>query len=265
MSDGFAWRVRGIIAALGLCCLIGSSAKEARASTEFSVPGLSANPSHIVTGPDGNLWITERGRISIVRLTPSGTITEFPVPGAVSLNAIIVGPDGAMWFTDLGSGQIGRINTHGVVVVHPLTSGTYAVDIASGSDGSLWFTETNTPGIGSPGPGQTPTSATQAQPDCFAPASISSNMSSASGTVNGLGRMTTNGVVTEYAGYQGSTSIISGPDGNLWLIQSGSLVQVNTGGQRVRTFTPGAGGPYISMAAGPDNNVWFTTYSPGNG
>src|SRR5262252_8885108 len=78
----------------------------ARASTEFVIPpGPAALPSGIVEGSDGNLWVTEAGRGSIARLTPSGQLTEFPVPGAVNLNKITLGPDGKIWFIDSGSCQ----------------------------------------------------------------------------------------------------------------------------------------------------------------
>ena len=38
----------------------------------------------ITTGPDGNLWFTEFGAGKIGRITPSGSITEFPIPTAGS-------------------------------------------------------------------------------------------------------------------------------------------------------------------------------------
>ena len=42
------------------------------------MPTAGSRPFGITTGPDGNLWFTEYGGDKIGRITPSGTITEFP-------------------------------------------------------------------------------------------------------------------------------------------------------------------------------------------
>lgn len=80
--------------------------------TEF--PFSSANiltSDTIITGPDGNLWFTERQGNKIGRISPSGTVTEFPLPsGHSGPNGITVGPDGTLWFTQ-DSGNIGRITS----------------------------------------------------------------------------------------------------------------------------------------------------------
>jgi streptogramin lyase len=89
------------------------------AITEFpvSTSNTAYGPSGITTGPDGNLWFTERlfdptngtGN-KIVRLTPTGDGTEFPIPtsdsGAVE---ITTGPDGNLWFTEYNANQIGQL------------------------------------------------------------------------------------------------------------------------------------------------------------
>jgi streptogramin lyase len=63
-----------------------------------------------VTGPDGNLWFTEYWGNKIGRITPTGTITEFPIPtkGAGSVG-IALGPDGNLWFTEFATNKIGRV------------------------------------------------------------------------------------------------------------------------------------------------------------
>src|SRR5438067_4821821 len=55
------------------------------ASTDFVVPpGPGDYPIGIVTGPDGNLWFANSNSRTIGRINPlDGTITRFPVPGAV--------------------------------------------------------------------------------------------------------------------------------------------------------------------------------------
>ena len=61
-------------------------------------------------GPDGNLWFTESDRGTIGRITPSGTITEFPLEEQESgPYGITVGADGNLWFTERFANQIGKI------------------------------------------------------------------------------------------------------------------------------------------------------------
>ena len=77
----------------------------------------------ITAGPDGNMWFTETFHSGVVavpplggaigRITPTGTVTEYPLPTAGSSpRGIAAGPDGNMWFTD-GSGQQDRADHHG--------------------------------------------------------------------------------------------------------------------------------------------------------
>jgi streptogramin lyase len=58
-------------------------------------------PFGITAGPDGNLWFTEERGNQIGRITPAGTVTEFPIPNGNSQPAgITAGPDGNLWFTE---------------------------------------------------------------------------------------------------------------------------------------------------------------------
>jgi len=57
----------------------------------------------------------EGGSNKIGRITPSGTITEFPLPASHSAfdaqygAGITTGPDGNLWFTENGANKIGRL------------------------------------------------------------------------------------------------------------------------------------------------------------
>ncbi len=90
------------------------------AVTEFTVPAASlvtdssvpfgSSPADIVSGPDGNLWFTDRAIGKIGRITTAGVITEFTPPTAFSLPlAIAAGPNGDLWFTEVNANKIGRI------------------------------------------------------------------------------------------------------------------------------------------------------------
>jgi streptogramin lyase len=79
--------------------------------TEFAIAS-GAQPSAIAAGPDGNLWFTEPGPFNAVgRCTPSGGISEYPLPSANAEPAgITAGPDGNMWFSEEFVGKIGRLS-----------------------------------------------------------------------------------------------------------------------------------------------------------
>src|SRR5204862_286673 len=116
--------------------------------TEFSTglnPGANTNIG-IAAGPDGNLWVADRGTpTAIGRITPAGAIHEFG-PAGGNPYGIAKGLDGNLWFSDstCAPGQaIGRVTPAGAI--HLFTAGFNAGScpyfIAAGADGSLWFTD----------------------------------------------------------------------------------------------------------------------------
>src|SRR5438128_1257648 len=95
--------------------------------TEFPTPTPTGFPDMIATGADGNLWFTEQVP-AIGRITPSGTITEFPIDdrvtsfGTSSPYYITGGPDGNLWFTDNNDAAVYRITTAGVITRFPVSA-----------------------------------------------------------------------------------------------------------------------------------------------
>jgi streptogramin lyase len=238
--SGFRPRLAALLTAIVACVgLPGLSSLPAWAAagtvTEFNVPG---GVFGITAGPDGNLWFTGAGAIG--RITPSGAITLFPVPGSAP-GAITAGPDGNLWFLDNGTGKIGRITPAGSITEFPLPTtcgssngcGPYA--IAAGPDGALWFTE----------------------------------------AANDIGRITPAGLVTQFpvAGVCvpnegcGAFGITSGPDGNLWFTEGAAdntddIGRITPEGLFTAFPLPTDGSdgsePY-NITAGPDGkSLWFT-------
>ena len=81
-----------------------------------------------------------------------------------------------------------------------------------------------------------------------------------------IGRMTTAGAVTSAADYDGSQiSIVTGPDGALWFTDTGNskIGRVTTDGVIIEYATPTSGSNPHSITSGPDGNLWFTEYSVG--
>ncbi len=84
----------------------------AGAYREFSLNDRYATPSGIAAGLDGALWFTNYGDgIGIGRMTTSGQVKFYNVPGNPEIEQITLGPGGAMWFTSTMPPAIGRITT----------------------------------------------------------------------------------------------------------------------------------------------------------
>ncbi len=228
--------------------------------TTFQIPLVAlVEPQGITRGSDGNLWFTENGAGKIGRMTPSGVVTSFalpqvsPPPGSPAgtadttpqPTAITAGPDGALWFTGI-PGEIGRITTAGVVAEFALpavpppagskpgTASTLvtATSITAGPDGAVWFT-----GI----PGE-------------------------------IGRISTTGVVTEFAvpdptpSTQATpTSITVGPDGALWFGENGAIGRISTAGKIQQFPLANSSATAEDTTPGPDDAVWFVQQNSNNG
>lgn len=78
---------------------------------DFQVPtaGGAGIRGTITLGPDNNLWFAELAASKIGRITPSGSIVEFPLAKNSSPMGIVAGPDGQVWFTESDSNKLGSI------------------------------------------------------------------------------------------------------------------------------------------------------------
>jgi streptogramin lyase len=197
-------------------------------TTSFPIaPAMRARAAAL--GPDGNLWFVAIGgggeiRESIDRVTPTGQLTEFPLPvrhyEANTGPAIVAGADGNLWFAEYGTNKIGRITPTGEITEFALPyADNRPGSIASGPEGGIWFTEEAVDKIGRisgskitefPVPGSGPAEiAPGAEGDLWFTEK----------TANKIGRITPSGSIAEFAvPTPGSLprSIALGPDGNLW-------------------------------------------------
>jgi len=108
----------------------------------FALPAHTG-PYGMIAGPDGNIWFAETNTPGVGRITPTGTITSFPIPSSVAMEpvAIAAGPDGALWFGGNASDAMGRITTSGVMTF--FAAGDIIGNIVAGPDGNLWYTGLN--------------------------------------------------------------------------------------------------------------------------
>jgi streptogramin lyase len=225
----------GLLVLLGSLVVGGSSAwaKAGHKETTFTDPSIDL-PGGITSGPDGDVWFTNRGNNSIGRITTSGMVSNFADPSIDSPQSITAGPDGALWFTNAGNNSIGRISTSGVVSNFADPSIDQPEGITAGPDGALWFTNSGNNSIGrisTSGEVTYYTAASVDQPEGITTGPDDelwfTNMAN-----NSIGRITTSGDITNYAGpsIDQPDSIVTGPNGNLWFTNAGSntLGQVST-------------------------------------
>jgi streptogramin lyase len=246
-----------------------SGAVAAPTLTEFALPTANSHPRDIVAGPDGNLWFAENFKIG--RITPTGTLTEFPLPGLAS--GITAGPDGNLWFAEQPNNKIGRITPAGVITEFTLpTPGSEPTHITAGPDGNLWFAERIGNAIGRITPTgvvtEFPVPTAASQPFGIA-AGPDGNLWFTEIAAHKIGRITPTGTVTEFAlpiGLFGPSPrfIAAGPDGNLWFTEIGlGIGRITPAGVITEfplTVPPIVGPQPYAIAAGPDGNLWFTEY-----
>lgn len=240
----------------------------AGAVTEFELPTPASEPTSVVVGPDGNLWITEFQVGKIARVTKEGVTTgEFPIPTSGGQPLTIASdPDaGVLWFTDESSNEIGRISTAGTNAVEfPIpTPATKPTGIALGPDGYAWFVEQRGLGVGRIGTDggiqEFPVPTPMAYENGIV-AGSDGNLWFTETDRGKVGRLTTDGGISELLIPLPDSApwpIARGPDGALWMADGNNIVRLTTAGvfTSYSIPTPNAGAGAIT--AGPDGNIWF--------
>jgi streptogramin lyase len=272
--------------------------------TEFSLTAGS-QPAYITPGSDGNLYVTEHALGNLARVNTAGNVEQeyhFPTAGcplgASEGQDAKQGPDGWVWVTLPCCNSIGRVRLDGTieeVAFNIPTAGAQPFGITAGPDDAMWFTEYNANKIGRvttdqnkqgawaftefplPTPNSKPTDITLG-PD----GALWFTEEGGNGKI-GIGRITTDGVITEFPIFGYITT--RPPDGALWItnwyaIDDGSykstaaaIGRMTTAGvitnefpipPRVNAYTEGATGVGADrITTGPDGALWFTAYTPG--
>ena len=118
--------------------------------TRFLLPGGlhgpgDVGPSALTLGSDGNIWFVLTRTAQVGRITTSGAITVFDLPGERGITV----SDGSLWFTATSENKIGRITAAGEYAAFDLPSpdaGPFG--IAADRAGNIWFTENGGARIG---------------------------------------------------------------------------------------------------------------------
>ena len=235
----------------------------------FSKPITAASPDSgilRITTNGGSLWFSEEQLKTspIVKLTPAGLATTYPLPTAnAGVEAVTNGPDGNVWFNEFNTAKIGKITPAGKITEYktpfnPLQS----ADIKKGADGELWLA-TDHRGIG-----HATTNGkisffsinnNDTQPTTLTPGP-NKTMWYVEWKGNNVGSISATGTVTEYparfAGFSNSFGIAYGKDGRMWFAdpQHHRIGAIHTNGTGLTFYRLGASSTPDSIIAGPDGN-----------
>jgi streptogramin lyase len=180
-ADGNLWFTQSAPSAIGRMTLTGTV-------TEFPTPTASAGPRYVTLGPDGAIWFSEPEPGRIGRVDPtSNTITEFPIPGGLSVGRLVTGSDGSFWLTAAqapATPKLMRLTTSGTTTEVPFPADRRLAALTVGPDGHLWMLDE--------------------------PANRITRMSPTNGTFSDFPVPTPNAGLTDMA---------FGPDGNIWFTE----------------------------------------------
>jgi streptogramin lyase len=218
---------------------------------QFVLDGKPANPNvhlfgvaggtetvDITRGSDGNFWFTGGGGGNdIGRITPTGRVTEFPIPTSFSgAGPITLGRDGNVYFVEAQARQIGRITPTGRIDEFSLAGDNISAlgGITAGPDGNVYFF--------------------------------------ASSRSYEVGRITPSGQISFLSLHAGGppagAALTTGPDGNIWVALSGRIIRLTTAGATTAFALPAPTGGFVltsAITAGPDGKLWFTGENVTNG
>lgn len=251
-----ATAIAGIAAALILAVVATTIYTQFAARRTTSSPGATTTASGAftkviklpnITGgltitSDGSLWFTEYADLhsKIGRLSPDGTLTEFPLPSAdkakhAGVGDLTLGPDRNLWYV-FTNGFADQTSTSSIMRMTPdgaMTTIWSRPNVEVGNllftrDGALWFQEGSELGVK-------------------------------------MGRLTSDLHLTEYAlsGPKGAAvlDLCVGPDNALWftLFRSNRIGRITVSGQIQEFDVPYPGS---RITSGSDGALWFSETVP---
>jgi virginiamycin B lyase len=243
--------------------------------TEYNVPTAGSAPDQITATPDGNVWFTERYGRKIGRISDTGgVITEFAVPGTGAYPTAIATVGSAVWFATDDSAATARLGT--ISPTGPITelatgaTRTTITGIVGGPDGNLWVTEVSsywgdavskvvTTGFGKFTNYRLPNRS--AGPQSITVGADNNLWFTESGD-DKIGKITTGGVITEYALAAGSKpqQIVAGSEGALWFTEKGSnkIGRMTTSGVLTELAIATSSSQPFGLTKKADGTLWFT-------
>jgi virginiamycin B lyase len=268
------------LAGAALAAVPGLTSPASAATRIIPVPTSSAGVGRIVTAPNGNMWFVERDANKVGRITPSGQITEFPLPaqfpGTSKTEDLDVAPDGNVWVVYESGSRIRKMNGNGVTVLDGELDGSgypYGEQVRVGRDGTAWVTMSYDEDFVVRIVGNQIYSSANAPAceDALGEANDGSMWCRTSSGLTHLNGTASGGVaypVNHYAAYP--YAIAAGPVGSIWFGRyfdgtiftspdAGEVGYLNAANGQVRAFNTGDRTAPSDLVRGPDNNMWFTS------
>ncbi len=202
----------------------------------------------------------------IVRVEPSGTMRDFPLPPEGDFQGITIGSDGAPWFVDAASGEVWRIAPDGSLT-HYTAARVDADEIVSAADGDLWFTETVGNMIARLHPADGTIKEFRIPTAKSRPAGIALGADGAvwfcESAAGKIGRITADGVIAEFRVPSKDAwplGIAAARDGSLWFTEmnAGKIGRISSNGKIAEFAVPGGGQPG-PIARAPDGTLAFVS------
>jgi len=201
---------------------------------------MNENPvDQLAYGPDGNVWFTGTSPAGSANLTvgyvASGKVvqyaTSFGSTTTTTSRSMAFDSSGTVWIATFGTGLVHMTRTGNVLATY-----NYPADyVTKGPDGNIWFTQSDAIGTVKPTGGIIEVyQLYQPVPGCSAPCTrgVTALTTGPDGALwfvesaaGAIGRMTTDGVLTEYPVYAARrhpNDLSAGPDGNIWFVDSGA-------------------------------------------
>lgn len=261
----------------------------------LSTPALDTeiHPRLVSAAANGNVWFAQRTTIpySIGFFTPSGRVTNFPVPcgkcasgeEVVYVWALASAPDGSVWFIDNHAksdgtsidSAIGHLTATGHFTFFqiPTAKATAVVpggfghsSLALTPDGTVWFTENAAFSAGK----LTPSTGSFAEYPLEMPEQPSGITIGTDGKIwytagdREIAMITppTNGEFVEFALASGAypLGIATGSDGNIWIAEAGRhrIARLRPSGTLTEFPLPTTSGTPQHIVAAPDGTLWYT-------
>lgn len=234
--------------------------------TQYRIPGQSNSPTHILEGPDGQMWFT--GFMLIGRVDNNGRLTGWEESDVGIPRAFMVGKDGAVWYTNESAPpRISRIDRS-----HTITHKTLAEQaptlsmngIVTGPDDATWFTIDDGNESGQDAIGRLTTGGTYTKkklPPESDPAALVIGPDGALWfTMSiGIGRMALDGTFKPIglADEARPRDILTGSDGAIWFITDTDIGRITMAGVLTRWSVPNAKG-LTAAAFAADRSLWVT-------
>ncbi|MEZ5142338.1 MAG: fibronectin type III domain-containing protein [Acidimicrobiales bacterium] len=254
--DGALWFTRSANRQLGRVTTAGQT-------TTVAVPTVP-DMWGIVSGPDGNLWVS--GSATLARVTTAGAATVFPLPPPTdpyATVAVAAGSDGNLWLAGSTDDWVRRVTTTGAVTTFADAPFGYVADTTAGPDGNVWFTEPAANRIGRLAPDGS-SRAWYPVPGGVEPQQIitgpDGNLWFTTWFGKGVGRMTPSGAVAVFTNpaLGACEDLTVGPDGQIWFACLNNVIGRVTLAGAITVF-PAQGQQPDSIVTGPDGNLWYTS------